>query len=120
MVRIFGTEIPPAGRFVSGAWVPAKPEEYRTQVVVTMPDGKQIPDRRAKRFALGGVHSANHNPTLPLHKICLGTTDDPEEVPDLIRIAEQITKYGAEYFHRLELLDAYQGLVWMLECPRGA
>jgi hypothetical protein len=120
MVRIFGTEIPPAGRFVQGAWVPAKPEEYRTQVVVVIPGGGQIPDPRAKRFALHGVFSANRDTDNPLGKVCLGVTDDPEEVPDLIRIAEQITKYGAEYFHRLELLDAYQGLGWMLECPRGA
>lgn len=120
MAKIFGNEIPVAGRFVSGIWVPAGPEEYRTRIVIKMPDGTEIPDRRSKRFCLHAVLSANRDPAMPKHTICLGTTDNPDEVSKLIQIAEDLTVYGAGYFFQFEILDAYQGLVWILDCPERA
>lgn len=116
MHQIFGNEIPPAGHFQQGEWVPAKPEEFRVKCVVTMPDGSQVPDDRIRRFALHGNVSPHKDANLPMTKVCLGTTDDPERVQDLIRMGELVQQYGSRYFHSLELLDFYQGLMWVLPC----
>lgn len=116
MAQIFGNEIPDTGRFVSSTWVPAIPEDFRIKCVIMMPDGSQIPDERIRRFALYGVVCANKDVANQITKICLGTTDKPEEVKDLIRLGELVQQYGSKYFHSLEMLDFWGGLMWTLPC----